>query len=229
MSAKPHFNLPGLAQLIIQKANSSGPCFFVDKDYQQYLHELQNRAADYNCHIHAYLLLPDQIQILATPYADNGIYSMMQTLSRHYLAYINKTYGNSDTLWQGDYQSCLIDSEQWLISCMHYIEQNPALTNMHMQAGDYAWSSYHRNALNITDTVIKPHPLYTALANTDKGRGQVYTSLFQPQLSGEIVQTIRDTLKQQQILGRASFKAKIKEITSKEKAKEGGWDCAMFY
>lgn len=37
MSRKPRFNLPGLAQYIIQRGNNQEPCFYSLDDYQKYL------------------------------------------------------------------------------------------------------------------------------------------------------------------------------------------------
>ena len=114
MSVKPHYNFPGVPQLIVQRASNRDTCFFVEKDYQYYLEILQEFANEYNCQIHAYALMPNHVHLLATSNSDNGISQLMQVLSRRYAEYVNKTYGATGPLWEGGYKSCLLESKQYL-------------------------------------------------------------------------------------------------------------------
>ncbi|MCP4766858.1 MAG: transposase, partial [Gammaproteobacteria bacterium] len=45
------------------------------------------------CSIHAYVLMTNHIHILSTPKDGQGITRMMQYIGRHYVPYINRTYG----------------------------------------------------------------------------------------------------------------------------------------
>lgn len=51
----------------------------------------------YGCKIHAYVLMTNHIHILVTPEEKNSISLMMQFVGRHYVPYINYTYGTSGT------------------------------------------------------------------------------------------------------------------------------------
>jgi putative transposase len=43
----------------------------------------------------------------------------MQFVGRHYVPYINHTYGFSGSLWEGRYKASLINDEEYLLICMH--------------------------------------------------------------------------------------------------------------
>lgn len=230
MPRKTHFNFPGVTQLIIQKSNKNAPCFFVDKDYQHYLHDLYNLSAKYNCHIHSYVLMPDHVQILATPYLDSGISHLMQELSQRHVNHINTTYGQAGSLWGGGYKSCLVDSEQYLLTCMRYIELIPVRSGVVEQAADYRWSSYHFNAFNKEDEIIISHPDYMDLADTEERRLAAYIELFEEEITSETISDIKEALGNQDVLGPATLKEKVEELANKKKAEEEGCTtCHMFY
>ena len=58
------------------------------------------------------------------------------------------------TLWEGRYKATLLDSEQYLLTCMRYIELNPVRAIMVSQPEDYPWSSYHYNAVGVEEKML---------------------------------------------------------------------------
>jgi len=70
MERKPRFTLPGHTQHIIQRGLDRQACFFTPADCQLYLELLQEAAARYECHVHAYRALfsahiaPDQLHAI---------------------------------------------------------------------------------------------------------------------------------------------------------------------
>jgi putative transposase len=61
----------------------------------------------------------------------------MQSIGRQYVQYINKTYQRTGTLWEGRYEACLVDDEQYLLACYTYIELNPVRASMVDHPADY--------------------------------------------------------------------------------------------
>ena len=49
--------------------------------------------------------------------------------------------------WEGRYRATVVDSEQYLLKLMRYIELNPVRADMVAHLRDYRWSSYAFNAL----------------------------------------------------------------------------------
>src|SRR5450759_2185386 len=99
MPRRPRLDQPGLPQHVIQRGNNRGACFFADDDYYCYLHWLRKAAADHDVAVHAYVLMTNPVHILATPAKPGALATMMQSLGRRYVRYVNATYKRSGTLW----------------------------------------------------------------------------------------------------------------------------------
>ena len=119
-------------------------------------------------------------------------------------------------MWEGRYKASLIDSEAYLLACMRYIELNPVRAEMVNHAGEYQWSSYGANAQGREDSLITPHPLYTALGETTIDRQCAYRELFRHHLDNTLLHEIRDALNHEIVLGRSYFKDKIEAMTQRQ-------------
>jgi putative transposase len=216
MPRKPRFNLIGVPQHVIQRGKKLEPCFYHSSDYYRYLSDLKTSAEKYDCRIHAHVLMSNHVHLLVTPMQDAGVSHMMQALGQRYVTYINKTYHQSGTLWDGRYKSSLVDSGQYLLNCMRYIELNPVRASLVERPGDYQWSSYHVNAQHLSSSFIEPHPGYNSLGNTKEDCQATYRELFNHALENDVLQDIREALNQELIYGRAEFKEKIEAITKRQ-------------
>ena len=137
MPRKPRFFLPNVPVHIVQRGQSDERVFFEDRDYQAFLDWLAEGAARYDCAIHAYSLMPSHIHILATPKATQGVSRMMQFVVGSYVSYINQLCGTSGSIWEGRYKASLIDTDQYLLTCMSYIESNPVRAGETRNASQY--------------------------------------------------------------------------------------------
>ena len=231
MSSTPHYNFPGVPQLILKQTAQHQPCFFVDKDYLYYLETLEDCADEFQCHIHAYALMPDHIYLLATSHSNNGLSNMMQSLSSTYVTYIHKTYGITGSLWQGGYKSCLLECDPCLISCMEFVEESPLREKQINKVDEYRWSSYYSNALHKSDSVITPHSIYMELSRNEQSRRQIYQALFAELLDEKTTDEIKLALNAGLVLGTQAFKDKVQAHVSTVtgKADDECFDCVMFY
>ena len=100
-----------------------------------------------------------------------------------------------------------------MFACQRYIELNPVRAAMVDDPAHYRWTSYRRNALDVTDSCITPHVLYQAMGQTDKSRQTAYRALFRVQLDGAAIDDIRLALNRNQPLGNSRFYAKIEKAT----------------
>ena len=209
MPRKPRFFLPDIPSHIVQRGHSREPVFFEDNDYYAYLNWLGDAAERYDCAIHAYVLMTNHIHILATPKDKQGISQMMQYIGRKYVPYINYTYGTSGSIWEGRYKASLIHDEEYLLTCMWYIELNPVRANMVNNPNQYRWSSYRANAQGKENKLITPHPIYLALGKAKADRLEAYRALFKAHIDNEDIKDIRAAWQTGTPLGNDYFKEKI--------------------
>ncbi len=216
MPRKPRFFLPDIPVHIVQRGHSQEPVFFEDNDYRAYLGWLAEAATRYECAIHAYVLMTNHIHILATPKDKHSISLMMQYIGRRYVPYINASYGTSGTIWEGRYKASLIHDEQYLLTCMRYIELNPIRAELTKSPGYYRWSSYRANAQGKEDKLLTTHPLYLSLGKTNASRLEGYKALFKAHIDEEDLKDIRAAWQTGTPLGNDYFKEKIeRKLNSK--------------
>ena len=133
----------------------------------------------------------------------------MQYVGRRYVPYINTNYGSSGTIWEGRYKASLVQEEDYLLTCMRYIELNPVRANMVVHPREYRWSSYRANGEGREDPLISPHPLYLSLGKTADQRKEAYRALFKAHIDEDNIKQIRAAWQTGTPLGNDYFKGVV--------------------
>jgi putative transposase len=186
-----------------------GAIFFADTDDRIFLDALADQAAAELVRVHAYVLMTNHVHLLMTPATDLGPSLLMKGLGQRYVQHVNRTYARTGTLFEGRFRSSIIEGDTYLLACHRYIELNPVRAQMVEEPGDYPWSSYGANALGRADPVVSPHPLYSALHESDEGRRQAYRNLFADSLPESVLSAIRDATNGGFVLGSSRFEKQI--------------------
>lgn len=214
MARLPRLVVPNQPHHVIQRGNDRQLVFRDTSDYAVFLGRLGEAAKQFEVSIHAYVLMPNHLHLLASPSDSTGLARMMQWVGRYYVPYFNRKYGRSGTLWQGRYRTSVIDSEQYFITCSRYIELNPLRAGMVLSPGDYPWSSYPHHIGVSANPLITDHPLYWALGNTPFEREATYKDLAEQALTPEDLIKMRDSVKGW-ALGSEQFKIKLEKTVSR--------------
>ncbi len=210
MARLPRFVITGQPQHIIQRGNNRQNIFRADEDYRFYLEKLSAAAKKHRCDIHAYVLMTNHVHLLVTPHTEGGIGKMMQMLGRYYVQYFNYCYKRTGTLWEGRYKAALIDSEQYLLTCMRYIELNPVRAqNMVNHPAEYPWSSYAFNALGKEDQLVTSHSEYRRIGATEQDRQSAYRQLFRARIPEMTLKALREATNKAWAMGGERFKARV--------------------
>jgi putative transposase len=130
MSRLPRFCPIGIAQHIIQRGNNRQICFGCEQDFFAYVGGLKEFSVKCRVDIHAWVLMTNHVHLLCTPHEAGGVSRMMQALGRQYVRYFNHSYKRTGTLWEGRFESCLVEDEAYLIHLYRYIELNPVGFNL---------------------------------------------------------------------------------------------------
>lgn len=216
MARLPRFVIPGHPQHVIQRGNNREAIFCQDDDYSFYLEKLAAACRKFECDLHAYVLMTNHTHLLITPHTHNGISKVMQSLGRYYVQYFNYSYQRTGTLWEGRYKATLLDSEQYLLTCMRYIELNPVRAGMVSHPKDYRWSSYRSNALGEENAILSPHSVYERLGESRVERQKAYRALFKRHLGEQTLQALREATNKAWVLGNNRFQAKIAALTDRQ-------------
>lgn len=223
MARLPRLVVPNQAHHIIQRGTDRRLIFQDEQDYLTFIAYLKEAAKTFKVAIHAYVLMPNHLHLLATPSDDTGLARMMQWVGRHYVPYFNHKYARVGTLWQGRYRATVIDSERYFLTCSRYIELNPVRAGICHRPGEYRWSSFAHHAGIAPDPLVTDHGLYWALANTPFGREAAYLALIEEAISTAEMTALSDATLKGWALGSEKFKQKLEKQTNRRvsRAKRG--------
>ena len=209
MARPPRLTCAGQAHHLLQVGIDRQSIFRDDEDRLQFLGWLREAARQFQISIHAYVLMPDHLHLLATPLDQTGLGRMMQLLGRHYVPYFNRKYVRSGTLFQGRFKTSVLEPEPYLVNCMHYIESNPIRARLVASVEDFRWSSYAHHAGIQADAVVIDHSSYWSLGNTPFQREANYRAQFDQALSPKVTQELTDAVLKGRILGTTAFQTAL--------------------
>lgn len=114
-------------------------------DYLAFLDMLLVAKKRYNIELYAFCLLADHFHLLVRPTEGANLSHCMQWLQTSFARRFNDYYNAEGSLWQGRYQSCLVQQDRHLLTVMSYIEGHPLRAGLANSAQDYVWSSHREN------------------------------------------------------------------------------------
>ena len=135
---------------IAARGNRRERIFTSDGDRAQFLTLLSRSLRRYEGQVHAYVLLGNHFHLLVgTPRAN--LSRWMHWLMVSYTVYFNRKHRKAGHLFQGRYQSLLVESGEYLLEASRYLHLNPVRGRL-LGAGDpkerrgrlrgYRWSSF---------------------------------------------------------------------------------------
>jgi REP-associated tyrosine transposase len=181
MSHKTSYKTAGITHHIVQRGFDGAQCFSIEDDYLVYLDCLKEEAERHRCEVHAYVLLPDRVHLLASSDTEHRLCAMMRNVCRRYVEYVNYVHQHNGTFWARR-ESSVVDSRQSLLACYRAIESYPVRSGIAESPTDYRWSSHNHHALGCEDMVTRDHAAYLALGKTDSERQLAYCESFRQSL-----------------------------------------------
>lgn len=188
--------------------NDRRPCFFTDIDCIRYLHDLHELSLKLGIAVHAYVWMTNHVHLLLTSQQTRAASTLMQSLGRRYVRYINTQYRRTGTLWEGRYKSCPVQEEIYLLPCCRYIELNPVRAGLVADPPDYRWSGHSCNGIGQANAVVQPRGSYLAIAPVAE-RVHHYRRFVLDAINPDETAGIRLNLQRQRALGNDRFRAAI--------------------
>jgi putative transposase len=216
MARLPRLVVPHQPHHVIQQGNDSQLIFREPEDYRRFLGWLRESAKEFKVAIHAYVLMPDSLHLLATPSDEGGLAQATQRTGRYYVPWFNAKYGRSGSLFQGRFKTSVIDAASYFMQCSQYIEFTPVRAQVAGDALAYPWSSYAHHAGVSPDPVVTDHALYWALGNTPFQREAAYKELVERPLTAQQLEVIEKAVLKGWPLGSEAFKAELQKKAQRQ-------------
>lgn len=211
MARLPRLTAPGLPHHLIQRGNNRQAIFVDEFDCLRYLDDLAELAKVHGLAIHAYVLMPNHVHLLATPARRETLPRLMQALGRRYVRSFNDRHRRTGTLWEGRYRSTVVETDRYLLACMRYVELNPMRAGLVDDPAAYRWSSYAHHVGLRVDPLLAEHAVYWGLGNTPFERQGAYRRLFADDLEPGEVEAIRYATHHGWALGARAFATRVAE------------------
>jgi len=143
MPRAPRIDLTGYTYHCLNRASGRVQIFETEKDYQQFEQLLQEAKEMIGMQIHAYCIMPNHWHLALSPERDGKLAEFMKWITQTHTSKYHKlrgTYG-SGHVYQGRYKSFPVQTNEYFLQLMKYIEQNPLRAKMVSKAEDWRWSS----------------------------------------------------------------------------------------
>jgi len=216
MARLPRLVVPHQLHHVVQFSVDRQPIFQVAEDYQFFKDTLREAAKKYKVAIFSYVLMPDQVRLLAIPEEEGGLARMMQWVGRHYVPYFNRKYGRMGTLWQGRFKANVVDADGYFFACCRFIELAPVKDGLVREPEEYSWSSYAHHVGVKSDQLLTDHPLFWRLGNTPFDREAGFRKMAQQALTAAEWREIDESVNKAWVLGSDAFKAGLEKQINRQ-------------
>lgn len=205
MPRRARMKLAGYPQHIVQRGHDRALVFRQTCDFQLYLGLLDELRQAFQCHVHAFVLMPNHVHLLLTSDAHSGPSELMRHLNIRFVQSVNRRHGLTGTAWEGRFWSSVVGGAGYFLRCQRYIELNPVRAGIAPRPDAYPWSSYACNALGASNAIVEPHAEYLALGRDLHDRRAAYRALFGTGLSQSHLDAIRDAARSSLPYGSEEF------------------------
>jgi putative transposase len=186
----------GLVHHIVNRGNNRQAIFLEPADQRHYLRCLYHYKKKYVFKLFAFCLMTNHVHLLIRVGENGTISKIMQSLTVAYCRWYNFKYKNSGHVWQGRFCSTIVSDDEYLLTAMQYIEQNPVRAGMVKDIGEYLFSSYKLNVRLKDSKIIDrfDNPAFNQLGNDGQSRCLAYRKMMSQSLAENKLKDVRKSL-----------------------------------
>ncbi len=112
-----------------------------ERDRRTFLQLVSNTVINFRLRLFAYCLMTNHYHLFFQ-IQERNLDRAIQYLQGQYGRYIHERHERVGPLFQGRYQSRLVETDPYSLVLVRYIHQNPVEAGMVQRVDDYPWSSY---------------------------------------------------------------------------------------
>ena len=200
---------PGQAHYLIQRANgtsSEGGVFADATDRGHFLAALSDAVQHEAVQVHAYALMPNELQLLATPTEPGALGRLMQALGRRYVSAYNRRHSHRGSVWDGRFRCAVVEPGAMRLAALQLVDgqsAEPGVTSCGPRTG------------GPRDPLLIDLPEWWALGNTPFEREATYRARLLQGLPQAGAGELRQAALGGWAAGSAAFAAQVAEATAR--------------
>lgn len=117
--------------------------FEEERDYEILAETITNLKHEMNFKLYAYCFMINHVHLLMKEAELGDISQIMKRMLTKYARWFNIKYGRSGALIANRYKSRAVEVDEYFLSLIRYIHQNPTKAGITAKMEDYRWSSYN--------------------------------------------------------------------------------------
>lgn len=205
MARLPRLYVADQPQYVLLRTALETPAFRDEADFSEFRDSLRLASRETGLALHAYVLLPGAVRLLATPKDSTCLSRAIQSLGRRYVTYFNQRYQSEGPLWAGRFRATVIQPEKYLLLASGVLESMPVGEQLSATPVAYRWSSHAHHVGRSIDPLITDHALYWALGNTPFERQRAYRDFVEQGFPSASVAALEEAAAKGWVLGDAAF------------------------
>ncbi len=116
--------------------------FFDNDDYNLFMNILSRCKTICGFQLHAYCLMPNHVHLLIQE-GNEPLHLIFKRLGDAFIYWYNLKYDRVGGIFQGRFKSVPVNTDEYFISALRYIHQNPVKAGIVQKCSDYKFSSYN--------------------------------------------------------------------------------------
>lgn len=212
MARLPRLVWPGAVHWLAWIGHRQQAVFHDEADRRTFLSLMQEQLSRHELALHAYVLLDNEVQFLATPGTAAALSLWMQALGRAYGRRFNQRHGVGGTLWEGRFRSVVVQeavsARAWLA-----LDLAPLHRGLVQTPQAHAWGSqaYYRGERS--DVPLTPPAHWWSLGNTPFEREAAYAQRLQTGMAASEWEQLQAALRSGWPLGTPEFLQTLQQQT----------------
>src|SRR5262245_27775350 len=195
----------GLCYHALNRGNNRATVFSTGADFVAFLDALAQTRRRYPFALYGYCLMSNHFHLLVAPAPGQSISPILQSLTIAHTRHYHKRHASSGHVWQGRFQSPLIQDDDHALTVLRYIEANPLRAGMVADAADYRWSSYGHHGLGQPDGLLSVLPAWERLGRTAAARQAVWRRWVHTPLAARALAAVRRSVVSGRPYGEAGW------------------------
>jgi len=126
---------------VILRGHNQQPIFKEEEDARRFLHILEKYQKSGDYLVFAYCLMANHVHLLIKEeQAELG--TIMKRIGVSFVYWYNQKYERCGNLFQDRFRSEAVEDEQYFLTVLRYIHQNPVKAGLVEELASYNWTSY---------------------------------------------------------------------------------------
>jgi putative transposase len=144
---------------VLNRANRQAEVFHESADYDAFISLMAKAQEHEELPILAACLMPNHFHLVVRPTRANSISRWVHWLCTTHVRHYHAKYGSSGRVWQGPYKACLVQTDQYLLTVMRYVERNALRARIVKRAEDWPWGSLRWRTSHASVMALTPAPI----------------------------------------------------------------------